>query len=54
MCGRYILTQQLGFLAERFDFPIGDLDYRANYNVAPSQQVLIVTRDGERQSENVR
>ena len=54
MCGRYILTQQLGFLAERFDFPIGELEYRPNYNVAPSQQVLMVTDDGERKAEHVR
>ena len=54
MCGRYILTQQLGFLAERFDFPIGDLEYRPNYNVAPSQQVLMVTDVGGHKAENVR
>ena len=54
MCGRYILTQQLGSPGERFDFQIGDLDYQANYNVAPSQQVLIVTGGGERRVERVR
>ena len=54
MCGRYILTQQLGSPGERFDFQIGDLDYQANYNVAPSHQVLIVTGDGERRVERVR
>jgi putative SOS response-associated peptidase YedK len=51
MCGRYILIQQLGFLAERFDFPIGEIFYQASYNIAPSQSVLMVTDSGKRKAE---
>jgi len=55
MCGRYTLgDQQLSFLSERFGFRYGDFenfDWKPNYNVAPQQQVLVVTNDGERHAE---
>ncbi|MSQ40616.1 MAG: SOS response-associated peptidase [Dehalococcoidia bacterium] len=52
MCGRYTLIADLGELAERFQFPVPDLDLRPRYNVSPSQDVLAVvsTSSGEREA----
>ena len=46
MCGRYSLTADLDTLQVRFGFQAGDLGYEPRYNVAPTQEVLTVTRDG--------
>ena len=45
MCGRYSLTSDLDTLQLRFRFQAGALAYKPRYNVAPTQEVLTVTRD---------
>ena len=54
MCGRFTLTQDLGYLAERFDFPLPEADYRPAYNTAPTDRVLAVTHDGPRAGQMLR
>ena len=46
MCGRYSLTPDLDQLQLRFGFRAPDLSYSPRYNVAPTQEVLTVTNDG--------
>jgi putative SOS response-associated peptidase YedK len=48
MCGRFTLTLDLEGLEERFDFRAKGLSYSPRYNVAPTQAVLSITRNGER------
>ena len=45
MCGRYSLTTPLDRLIEVFDVPAVTFDYRARYNIAPSQDVPVVASD---------
>ena len=45
MCGRYSLTTPLDHLIEVFDVPPVTFDYRARYNIAPSQDVPVVACD---------
>ena len=47
MCGRFSLTPDLDKLQLRFGFKAADLSYTPRYNVAPTQEVLTVTGDGE-------
>ncbi len=54
MCGRFTLTSNLDDLQGRFGFLGDDLDHRPRYNVAPTQQVLAVTNDGERRAQFLR
>ena len=54
MCGRFTLTQDLGYLAERFDFPLPEVEYRPAYNTAPTDRVLGVTHEGRRAAEMLR
>ena len=48
MCGRFTLYTDLKILAERFLFDLSDLHdqggFNPSYNIAPSQQVLVVTQ----------
>ena len=53
MCGRYSLYSDLSFLQLRFKFK-GNLQIVPRYNIAPSQEILTVTNDGERQGEFMR
>ncbi|RNF40168.1 SOS response-associated peptidase [Planococcus salinus] len=49
MCGRYSLYADLTTLLERFDIDevtFSEDEYSANYNIAPSQQVVAVINDG--------
>ena len=46
MCGRYSLTTPEDRLVEVFDVPHVTFDYRARYNIAPSQDVPVVASDG--------
>lgn len=51
MCGRFALYADYGALLERFEIEEAALDqasYEENYNVAPSQQIVAVINDGER------
>ena len=45
MCGRYSLTTPEDQLVEVFDVPPLSFDYRARYNIAPSQNVPVVASD---------
>ena len=45
MCGRYSLTTPEDHLVEVFDVPPVTFDYRARYNIAPSQDVPVVATD---------
>ncbi len=51
VCGRYSLFTDYAVLIERFtieETTIGKDEYTASYNVAPSQQVVAVVNDGEK------
>ena len=54
MCGRFTLASDLDDLQGRFGFEIPNLDRQAQYNIAPTQQVLTVVNDGERHGELMR
>jgi putative SOS response-associated peptidase YedK len=43
MCGRYTLTLEGSMMANWFEFEPGQLDLAPRYNIAPSQDVLVVT-----------
>ena len=45
MCGRYSLTTPEDHLVEVFDVPPLTFDYRARYNIAPTQDVPVVASD---------
>ena len=47
MCGRYSLTPDMDQLQLRFGFRAGDIQHTPRYNVAPTQDVLTVTDNGE-------
>lgn len=47
MCGRFTRTTPIEQLAERFHFVAGELTAPPSYNIAPSQDILTVIRDGE-------
>lgn len=50
LCGRFTITATLDEIASRYDLEETALpsNYRASYNVAPSQQALAVIHDGKR------
>lgn len=54
MCGRYSLKADIAQLALRFEFTADEVTYEPAYNIAPTQQVLTVTNDGERRAEHMR
>ena len=54
MCGRYTIYTDLTQLAERFGFDAGDIDLEPSYNVAPTQSVLTVVRNGRTHAESMR
>ena len=59
MCGRFTLTSNLDELQGRFGFlsEFADsqfFDHGPRYNIAPTQQVLTVTNDGQRRGEVMR
>jgi len=45
MCGRYTLTASMQAIAETFGIP-ANLEAEARYNVAPTQQVVTIMRNG--------
>ncbi len=47
MCGRYTLAAEIEPLQARFQFEMPVSDYSPSYNIAPSQEVLAIIRDGE-------
>ena len=46
MCGRFPLTADIAFLAERLHFDPTGLLFTPSYNIAPGQQILTVLNDG--------
>jgi putative SOS response-associated peptidase YedK len=48
MCGRFTLTADLKDLAERFSVPPGTAHYSPRFNIAPTQNVIVVGDDGQR------
>ena len=57
MCGRFTLSSNLDDLQGRFGFEARDLEYRPSYNIAPTQQVMVVSVDpqhGNRRAESMR
>ncbi len=48
MCGRYTLHVQLSFLADLFGFDKGGLNFAPSYNIAPTQEVLVVIGENNR------
>ena len=46
MCGRYSLATDIEELAERFSFEDGGAPRQARFNIAPTQEVLAVTKGG--------
>jgi len=54
MCGRYTLKTDLRALAERFGFEAGGLSCSPRYNIAPTQEVLVVVRDGQNRARLLR
>ena len=47
MCGRYSLVADISELALRFDFEGGGEPLQPRFNIAPTQEVLAVTRDAD-------
>lgn len=48
MCGRFTLTLEGSMIADWFDFEPGQLELIPRYHIAPTQEVLTVTNNGER------
>ena len=48
MCGRYSLASDYGTIQHRFRIDAKNLPYKQRYNIAPTQDVLTVTRAGNR------
>ena len=54
MCGRYTLSSDFHDLQIRFSFRGLDLGYKPRYNIAPTQQILAVTNEGETEAQFIR
>lgn len=54
MCGRFTLTSNLDDLQGRFAFLDAQLEHQPRYNIAPTQQVLVVTNQGEKRAAMMR
>ncbi len=48
MCGRFEIHSAIEIIAEIFGIADWDLEYPPHYNIAPSQDILIVVNDGKR------
>ena len=48
MCGRFTQTADLKTLRDRFSFSKGPADIRPRYNIAPSQEALVIVEDDGR------
>ena len=46
MCGRFVLSSPASVIAEEFHVDQYSLDLQPSYNVAPSQQIVIVRKEG--------
>lgn len=54
MCGRFTLTATLDEIAAQFDVPTVSIEHQPRYNIAPTQEVLVVVQNGERRLEKFR
>ncbi len=45
MCGRFVLFSSVHKIAQEFAIEQGDLAFSPTYNIAPTQDVLIVVAD---------
>ena len=54
MCGRFTLVADDASFEERFSFSGSDLQFVPSFNIAPTQSVLTVRRDGEIHAEYMR
>ena len=48
MCGRFEIHSPIDIIAEIFGIAEWDIEYSPRYNIAPSQDILIVINDGRR------
>ncbi len=54
MCGRFSLTEQIETLSLRFKFAVSDISYKPRYNIAPSQQAVVVVQEETRVLKSMR
>ena len=54
MCGRFVFYSDPQFLREQYGFDDGPIEFRPQYNIAPTQPVLTVTNYGQRTAEYMR
>jgi len=54
MCGRFVFYSDPQFLREQYGFDDARIEFRPQYNIAPTQQVMTVTNDGTRRAELMR
>jgi putative SOS response-associated peptidase YedK len=54
MCGRFTLTKTTKEIAQRWRVGQIEVEIKPRYNIAPTQNVLIVTDDGKRQLVQMR
>ena len=54
MCGRFVFYSDPQFMREQYGFDEGPIEFRPQYNIAPTQQVVTVTNDGTRKAELMR
>jgi len=56
MCGRFTLTADLKTIVERFSAPVGGRLVKSvrRYNIAPTQDVIVVGDDGQRYTTTMR
>ncbi|MFZ3048384.1 MAG: SOS response-associated peptidase family protein, partial [Desulfatirhabdiaceae bacterium] len=43
MCGRFTLSANLGTFMDEFHLHVGIPDYSPRYNIAPGQNILVIT-----------
>ena len=48
MCGRFEIHSAVELIAKIFGIEDWEIEYRPNYNVAPSQDILIIKNEGKR------
>lgn len=49
MCGRFVRSSSIGEIAEHFGVEKPSVEMEASYNVAPTQDILIINNRGEKQ-----
>ena len=51
MCGRFVFYTDPQFMREQRAFDDEKIEFRPQYNIAPTQQVVAITSDGKRKAE---